>query len=297
MTRFVVRLGARAGIRPGDLVGAIANEAGIPSRDIGGIVIQDGLSFVEVASQHAAKVAVVMKNTSLRGRKAAFELDKGGAPSAAPNPEAAAMARERKVPGAFGKTDAPRVPRSSAPRAPRESAPKAPRASAPKAPRMSTPKAPRVSAPKAPRASAVRAVEAAPAAAPAAAKPAFQKPAFQKAPFKAAGHTPRSFTEKNPAEASRAYQASADNAKAKAERLAAGPRTFSENNSKAPSAFGQKKPFGDKKVFGTPGQKFEPRRFDKPEGERSFSKAGDRPFKKPFGKPAGDKPFFKKKKF
>ena len=35
-------------MRPGDLVGAIANEAGLDSRDIGAIEIADRFSLVEV---------------------------------------------------------------------------------------------------------------------------------------------------------------------------------------------------------------------------------------------------------
>jgi len=48
VTRVYIALGRKAGVRPGDLVGAIANEAGLDSRDIGAIEIADRFSLVEV---------------------------------------------------------------------------------------------------------------------------------------------------------------------------------------------------------------------------------------------------------
>ena len=47
-TRLFVGAGRAAGIRPGDLVGAIANEAGLSGGDIGAIQIADGFSLVDV---------------------------------------------------------------------------------------------------------------------------------------------------------------------------------------------------------------------------------------------------------
>ena len=48
MTRLFVGAGRAAGVRPGDLVGAITNEAGLRGGDIGAIQIADGFSLVEV---------------------------------------------------------------------------------------------------------------------------------------------------------------------------------------------------------------------------------------------------------
>ena len=53
VARLYVALGRKAGVRPGDLVGAIANEAGIDSRDIGAIEIADRFSLVEVPDDAA----------------------------------------------------------------------------------------------------------------------------------------------------------------------------------------------------------------------------------------------------
>jgi ATP-dependent RNA helicase DeaD len=69
MTRLFIGAGRTAGIRPMDLVGAIANEAGIPGKSIGSIDIYDGFAFVEVPSADAQRVIQVMSNTNLRGRR------------------------------------------------------------------------------------------------------------------------------------------------------------------------------------------------------------------------------------
>jgi ATP-dependent RNA helicase DeaD len=71
MTRLYVDVGRDDGIRPGDIVGAIANEAGIPGRSIGAIELFERFSFVEVPSQHAERVVRSLKRTTVRGRKIA----------------------------------------------------------------------------------------------------------------------------------------------------------------------------------------------------------------------------------
>jgi ATP-dependent RNA helicase DeaD len=69
MTRLFVGAGRRAGIRPGDLVGAITGEAGIDSREIGAIEISDGFSLVEVPESRAQDIIAALKATKLRGAK------------------------------------------------------------------------------------------------------------------------------------------------------------------------------------------------------------------------------------
>jgi ATP-dependent RNA helicase DeaD len=66
--RIYVPLGKRAGVRPADLVGAIANEAGIDSREIGAIEITDKFSLVEVPDRSANAIVKALKRTTLRGR-------------------------------------------------------------------------------------------------------------------------------------------------------------------------------------------------------------------------------------
>jgi ATP-dependent RNA helicase DeaD len=69
MTRIFVSAGRIAGIRPQDLVGAIANEAKIKGREIGAIQITDRFSLVDVPSADAEKVIGALRAGSLKGRK------------------------------------------------------------------------------------------------------------------------------------------------------------------------------------------------------------------------------------
>ena len=55
-TRLFIGLGRAAGVRPQDLVGAIANESRVSGRDIGAIEITDAFSLVEVPSSKADEV-------------------------------------------------------------------------------------------------------------------------------------------------------------------------------------------------------------------------------------------------
>jgi ATP-dependent RNA helicase DeaD len=68
--RIFIGIGRSAGIRPQDLVGAIANEAGISGRDIGVIEIADDSSFVEVPESAANAVVAALRGTKIRGQRA-----------------------------------------------------------------------------------------------------------------------------------------------------------------------------------------------------------------------------------
>ena len=68
MVRLVFDAGRQSGVRPADLVGAIANEAGVPGREIGGIDIHDTVSIVEVRSRQAAQVMERLAGATLRGQ-------------------------------------------------------------------------------------------------------------------------------------------------------------------------------------------------------------------------------------
>jgi ATP-dependent RNA helicase DeaD len=56
MVRLWMNLGNSNGIRPGDIVGAIAGEVGIPGRAIGEIDIHTDHTFVDVAEKHVRRV-------------------------------------------------------------------------------------------------------------------------------------------------------------------------------------------------------------------------------------------------
>ncbi len=76
VTRIYVGLGRRAGIRPADLVGAIANEAGISSRNIGPIEITDMFSLVGVPEAAADDIINKMRKATIRGKKANVRRDR-----------------------------------------------------------------------------------------------------------------------------------------------------------------------------------------------------------------------------
>ncbi len=70
-TAFIyVGVGRKAGIRPNDLVGAIANETGLTGREIGPIRITDSYSVVGVPEGRLDTVIGQLKNTVIRGKAA-----------------------------------------------------------------------------------------------------------------------------------------------------------------------------------------------------------------------------------
>jgi ATP-dependent RNA helicase DeaD len=73
--RLFIGLGRNAGLRPGDLVGAIANEAGVPGSAIGAIEIADQFSLVEVPADAADHVIEALRSTKLRGKRVQVRRD------------------------------------------------------------------------------------------------------------------------------------------------------------------------------------------------------------------------------
>ena len=69
MARLFLRVGRRDGVRPADLVGAIANEAGVPGDAIGDIDLYDTFSFVEVPEDMSDIVRAALNATTIRGRQ------------------------------------------------------------------------------------------------------------------------------------------------------------------------------------------------------------------------------------
>ena len=65
-----IGLGRRAGIRPGDLVGAVANEADLPGRLIGPIRISDHYSVVGVPERKVDEAISALNKSEIRGKSA-----------------------------------------------------------------------------------------------------------------------------------------------------------------------------------------------------------------------------------
>ena len=74
MARVYIGAGREAGIRPGDLVGAIANEAKVRSSVIGAIEIEDRFSLVDVPESMAHIIIDVLGRAWIKGRKVPVRL-------------------------------------------------------------------------------------------------------------------------------------------------------------------------------------------------------------------------------
>jgi ATP-dependent RNA helicase DeaD len=75
MVRIWVGAGRQAGVRPQDIVGAIANEAGVAGALIGAIQISDRFSLVEVPEEVAEQVIRGLGNSNIRGKKVRVSRD------------------------------------------------------------------------------------------------------------------------------------------------------------------------------------------------------------------------------
>ncbi len=69
MVRLMLNAGRQHGIQPGDVVGAIAGETGIPGRAIGAIDIHAEETFVDVNEIHVDRVLRRMQQRTMRGRQ------------------------------------------------------------------------------------------------------------------------------------------------------------------------------------------------------------------------------------
>jgi ATP-dependent RNA helicase DeaD len=69
--------GRRAGIRPGDLVGAITNEAGVPGSVVGAIQIADDFALVDVRAPVAEAIAHALRGATIRGRRLPVRRERG----------------------------------------------------------------------------------------------------------------------------------------------------------------------------------------------------------------------------
>jgi ATP-dependent RNA helicase DeaD len=76
MTRLIITTGEQRGVRPKDIVGAIANEAGIPGHAIGSIQIGEKFSVVEVPAADADKVIRALSRTTIKGQRVSVKQEK-----------------------------------------------------------------------------------------------------------------------------------------------------------------------------------------------------------------------------
>ena len=74
MVRLFVNIGKNQNVKPGDILGAIAGEAGIPGRMVGSIDMYDKYTFVEVPCDNAKVVMKAMKNAKIKGKSVRMEV-------------------------------------------------------------------------------------------------------------------------------------------------------------------------------------------------------------------------------
>ncbi|MCB0963425.1 MAG: DbpA RNA binding domain-containing protein, partial [Acidimicrobiales bacterium] len=74
--RLWIGSGRSDGMRPKDLVGAIAGETRLRGDDIGAIRIFDRFSLVDVPEDAAGQVIAALKGTTLRGKKVPVRRDR-----------------------------------------------------------------------------------------------------------------------------------------------------------------------------------------------------------------------------
>jgi ATP-dependent RNA helicase DeaD len=77
MVRLFINIGKKDRIKPGNILGAIAGEAGIPGKLVGSIDMLDNYTFVEVPSKYADQVLDAMQNVSINGRAVNMEKATG----------------------------------------------------------------------------------------------------------------------------------------------------------------------------------------------------------------------------
>ena len=68
MVRLFINIGKKQNVRPGDILGAITGETGIPGRLVGTIDMYDRYTFVEVPREHAKSVLQAMQDAKIKGK-------------------------------------------------------------------------------------------------------------------------------------------------------------------------------------------------------------------------------------
>jgi ATP-dependent RNA helicase DeaD len=68
-TRLYINVGSEMGVGPGDVVGAILGETGLPTGTVGIVDIRERHLFVDVAAEHASGIISKMNRAQIRGRR------------------------------------------------------------------------------------------------------------------------------------------------------------------------------------------------------------------------------------
>ena len=68
MARLFINIGKSQRVTPGDILGAVAGESGIPGRLVGSIDMYDGYTFVDVPAEYAEDVLNAMSHARIKGK-------------------------------------------------------------------------------------------------------------------------------------------------------------------------------------------------------------------------------------
>ncbi len=111
-TRYRIEVGRNDGLQPGDVVGAIANEAGIESRYIGNIRLYDQFSTVELPEGMPGDVLGHLQKTRVRQVEMKISVDRGPEPEERPRRPRSDRPRGDRPRGDRPRGDRPRGDRS-----------------------------------------------------------------------------------------------------------------------------------------------------------------------------------------
>lgn len=73
MSRLFINIGKAQRVTPGDILGAVAGESGIPGRMVGSIDMYDGYTFVDVPGRYADDVLQAMSHAKIKGKNVHVE--------------------------------------------------------------------------------------------------------------------------------------------------------------------------------------------------------------------------------
>jgi ATP-dependent RNA helicase DeaD len=73
-TRLYMNIGAEMGVGPGDVVGAILGETGLPAKVVGTVDIRERHLFVDVAADHANSIIAKLNRTRIKNQKLKVKL-------------------------------------------------------------------------------------------------------------------------------------------------------------------------------------------------------------------------------
>ena len=78
MVRLFINIGKKHNVRPGDILGAVAGESGMPGKLVGSIDMYDKYTFVEVPVENARDVLRAMDHSKIKGKAVNVEPANSG---------------------------------------------------------------------------------------------------------------------------------------------------------------------------------------------------------------------------